>query len=66
MATTAEVNALGEQLIMADAEGDAERIRVTAYRLLAELGGEHARADQLTARLHTLARDRNPGHDHAA
>jgi hypothetical protein len=66
MATTAEVNALGEQLIMADAEGDAERIRVTAYRLLAELGGEHARADQLNARLHTLACDRDPGHDHAA
>ncbi len=66
MATTAEVNALGEQLIMADADGDAERIRVTAYRLLAELGGEHARADQLTVRLHTLARDRNPGHDDAA
>jgi hypothetical protein len=52
--TTAEVNALGQQLVIADADGDAERLRASAYRLLSGLSEEHARADDLAARVHAL------------
>lgn len=53
--TTEEVNALGRDLITADADGDEDRFHAAAYSLLAGLGGEHARADSLAARVHSLA-----------
>lgn len=53
--TTEEVNALGRDLITADAEDDPDRFRGAAYRLLAGLGEEHAHAERLAARVHSLA-----------
>jgi hypothetical protein len=50
-ATTAEVTELGQALVVADAEGDPRRVLDVAYRLLTVAGAEHARADQLAARL---------------
>jgi hypothetical protein len=53
--TTDDVNALADHLVAADMDGDAEKIRATAYDLLHSLSAEHARADSLAARVHTLA-----------
>lgn len=52
--TTEEVNALGRDLITADAEDDQDAFHAAAYSLLAGLGEEHGRADSLAARVHSL------------
>ena len=51
--TTDDVNALGDDLVAADMDDDAERFHATAYDLLHSLTVEHARADCLAARMHT-------------
>jgi hypothetical protein len=53
--TTDQVNDLGDRLVAADCDGDAEKVRAVAYDLLHSLAVEHERADCLAARVHSLA-----------